>query len=120
MLRRISLDPHDAILVREALAYMGRRLFDPADSARLTAVEDRVEELLLEGGQFSRSELVIDDGEVESLVTALRAYAEELSHPGSDPSNRRRVAQITNLLSALGPPAGFLAGLRRLLRKIGL
>lgn len=116
MARCLILDRNDLALLRESLSYMERRIFDPDDSRSLRGITDRIEEILLSGIPEG-SELILDDSESRAAATALRSYAQELSHPGSDVSNRRRVARLRSLVENLEPSTGPVQALWQWIRK---
>jgi len=90
---RLPLGRDDTVLLREAAAYLSRRMSDPRDVETLGQVEDRLDALLL-GRAREAGVLELDPRQADVLDMALASYAEILSAPGSDVSNRARIARL--------------------------
>jgi hypothetical protein len=97
----LRLDRDDLILLRETAAYMARRMRDPRDTETLGEIEDRLDQLLL-GDAAGRAPLILDRRQGEVLRVALESYAQVLAAPGSDYSNRARVARLGRMGRRLG------------------
>lgn len=110
------LETGDLVLLREVLGYMERRIFDPSHQERLRRVTVRVEDALLTSG--GPGELALDRDEARTLAMTLESYSEELSRPGSDVSNRPRVARMREMIAELGPSEGRFRGLRLWFRRL--
>ena len=112
---RLSLDGGDLQLLQEALAYMGRRFFDPQDSAIILDIEDYLESARRQVPSGRPCELTLEKPRAMLLRRVLRAYSDELNRPSSDTSNRERIARMHRLTKRLEQRAGqgILAGLRR-------
>jgi hypothetical protein len=117
MARRLTVHRHEMAFLRESLSYMERRIFDPTDSQLLRGLKDRIEEHLLGGSNDKESELILEEDEARAASTAFRSYADELSHPGSDASNRRRAVYLRALVEQLEPQPAPWSGLLRWIRK---
>ena len=107
---RLSLGRDDQVLLREAAAYMARRMRGPGDVARLGEIEDRLDALLIAAAP-GVGPLELDRPEARVLRTALGSYAEMLSAPGSDSSNRARVARLRGIDRRIGAGLGWRARL---------
>lgn len=94
MTLRFVLDRADQEILREALGYMSRRLFDPRDSDRLGELEDQLNAALTRGKASASAELILGGEHVDVLHKVIDGYSEELSHPSADRSNRARVARM--------------------------
>jgi hypothetical protein len=93
---RLSLGRDDQVLLREMAAYQARRMSDPRDVETLGEVEDHLDALLL-GRAREAGVLELNPRQAQVLGTALTSYAEMLSAPGSDVSNRARIARLQNV-----------------------
>jgi hypothetical protein len=112
---RLSLGRDDTVLLREAAAYLSRRMSDPRDVDTLGQVEDRLDALLL-GRAPEAGGLELDPRQAAVLDMALASYAEVLSAPGSDVSNRARIARLQNVsrrIRSRSTVIGRLFGRRR-------
>jgi hypothetical protein len=112
---RLELGRDDQVLLREAAAYMSRRMRDPGDVALLGEIEDRLDALLI--AATTGLPLELDRSHARVLRTALDSYAEMLSAPGSDSSNRVRVARLRRVDRAIGAGSGWRARLFGWLRR---
>ena len=97
MTLRLVLDRADQEILREALGYMSRRLFDPRDTDHLGEMEDQLDALLTRGDASTSAALVLGGDHVRVLHRVLDGYCSELSHPSADRSNRARVARMRSV-----------------------
>jgi hypothetical protein len=116
---RIRLDREDQVLLREATAYMARRMRDPSDVHELGEIEDRLDALLLGGGTAGTvaGELILEGRRGEVLCAALESYATELARPGSDFTNRPRVARLRRVIRTIRARSRWFGRLFAWLRK---
>jgi len=124
---RLRLTRADQELLREALAYVGRRMFDPRLAAQAGALEDDLDRLLTSsagepsgptgrgrerapGGGAAGSRppatLALAPESLRVLRMVLDAYGEELGRPVSAPENRGRVARMRELDRRLARQSG--------------
>jgi hypothetical protein len=97
MSHSLRLGGKDAELILEALAYMGRRFFDPSDRANLLEIESRLEEIRqLPPDQFP-VRIRLGDSLGILLSRALATYVEMLDRPSSSPANVSRIVRIRRL-----------------------
>ncbi|MCK4413149.1 MAG: hypothetical protein KAY32_06365 [Candidatus Eisenbacteria sp.] len=97
----MRLNRTDQAMVREALAYASRRMFDPHDTQRVGDLEDLVDVLLL-GPETRESGVLTVDGEhLRVFRVALIAYCEALDHPSTDSTNRVRIARLRRMVQWL-------------------
>ena len=113
---RLPLSRDDQVLLREAAAYLSRRMRDPRDVETLGEVEDRLDELLL-GRARHAGVLELDRRQADVLSTALASYAEMLSAPGSDASNRARIVRLQGVRRRIRTGSGWLARVWSWLRR---
>ncbi len=109
---RLRLEREETRLLREAAAYMSRRMRDPGDVVRLGEIEDRLDAVLIAAGP-GPDMLELEGREARVLRTALDSYSEMLSAPGSDVTNRARVARLQRIDRRIGARLGWLGWLRR-------
>jgi len=100
---RIRLDREDQVLLREAVAYMARRMCDPRDVHELGETEDRLDALLLGASPANAGAggLTLEGRQAEVLRAALESYAGVLAQPGSDFTNRARVVRLRRVIRAI-------------------
>jgi len=120
MRARLRLQRDELGLVREALAFVGRRIFDPLVADRVGELEDELDRRLTDPATPPVALLTLDGERLRALRTVLTAYADELDHPSTDHTNRARVARLRELDRRLarqsgwrGRLAGWLAPWRR-------
>jgi hypothetical protein len=113
---RLRLTRDDQALVREALAYVSRRMFDQRLAQTAGALEDELDRLLTAPAPPPPGAvLTLESEPLRVLRLVLAAYVEELSRPVSDPANRARVARMRALDRQLAAASGWRGWLRRLL-----
>lgn len=105
----VKLAPGERAVIQEAVAYMGRRFFDPSDSQTLLEIEDRLDEARRNGD----AQLQLDTQQIGVLRRVLQSYAATLDHPSTDAINRRRIAQMTSIERRLERTVSPLGRLRR-------
>ncbi len=113
---RLLLEREETRLLREAAAYVARRMRDPGDVTRLGEIEDRLDALLIAAAP-GRDALALERVGARVLRTAIDAYAEMLSAPGSDVSNRARVARLRRIDRRIGVALGWRGRLFGWLRR---
>lgn len=109
---RLPLGRDDTTLLREVTAYQARRMRDPRDVETLGEVEDRLDALLL-GRAQPAGVLELEPHQARVLAVALASYTEMLRAPGSDVSNRARIARLQGIgrqLRSRATPLGRLLG----------
>jgi hypothetical protein len=115
---RMRLNRADQALVREALAYASRRVFDPQAAGRVGDLEDRVDALLL-GAETRESGVLSLDAEQRPVFrAALVAFCETLDHPSTDATNRARIARLRQMIRWLDSRASWSARLGAWVRAI--
>lgn len=105
----VRLEPGDRAVIQEAVAYMGRRFFDPTDSQILLTIEDRLDEAR-RGGD---AQILLEIPQIAVLRRVLESYAGTLDHPSTDAINRRRIAQMATIDGRLGRRVSPLGRLQR-------
>lgn len=90
----LQLSRADQALLREALAYVGRRMFDVRVAQTIGALEDELDRLLTDPAAAAGARIDLGAEPLRVLRLVLEAYAEELGRPVSDPGNRARVARM--------------------------
>lgn len=113
---RMPLEWEEQVLVREALAYMGRRLFDPRDTGPAGELEDWLDAALTRGSERGAIELPLREAHVRVLRRVFAAYAEALDHPSAAEENRARVRRLQQLERRLAGRSHWLGRLVRWLR----
>ena len=98
MTARIRLERSEQEIVREALAYASRRVYDERGSAVVGELEDWLDQLLLRKGGPAPGTIVMPDEHLRVLRTALEAYSEALDHPSTEGSNRVRIARMRRIM----------------------
>ena len=106
---QLRLARTDQVLVREALAYVGRRLFDPRVRTQVEGLEEDLDELLTSRDAGGDAILTLDAERRSALRLVLAAYVSELAHPAADASNRARAARLRALDRELVRRGGWLA-----------
>jgi hypothetical protein len=108
---QLRLARTDQVLVREAIAYVGRRLFDPHVRTQVEGLEEDLDELLTGRDAGADANLMLDEARRRALRLVLAAYVSELTHPAADDSNRARAARLRALDRELARRGGWLARL---------
>lgn len=93
--------------MREALAFVGRRIFDPLIASRVGELEDEFDRLLTDRAAPPAAMLALEGERLSALRTVLTAYADELDHPSTDHTNRARVARLRALDLRLERQSGW-------------
>jgi hypothetical protein len=118
MARRIVLQGEELAILREALRFMERRIFDPADSKMLHEMADKIEDAILDRKGLHPLEMELTDDRLQLISQVLLTYADHLNHPGADPSNRSRCLQIGEMVDRWRPAGKNLGGLITQLKRI--
>ena len=105
----VKLAPGERDVIQEAVAYMGRRFFDPRDSRILLEIEERLDEARRNGDV----RLYLEVDQVGVLRRVFESYAATLDHPSTDAVNRRRIAQMATIDRRLGRATSPLGRLKR-------
>ncbi len=114
MSRHVHLTQGESELLLEALAYMGRRFFDPGDQGAILELEEAIEQVRrLE--RDARRDLVLPEPLAELLMRVLAAYGRELRHPATAADNRERSDRIRRLGLRVQRAGGMLGRLRGLI-----
>ncbi len=114
MSRIVLLAHGESELLLEALAYMGRRFFDPGDQGAILDLEEAIEQVRRRQPSGRRS-LVLPEPQAELLMRVLAAYGRELRHPATAADNRERADRIRRIGLRVQRAAGMLGRLRGLL-----
>ncbi len=96
------LELSDLKLLHEALRYRVKRVFEPAESVRLTGILDRVEELLLNRTAEARG-LRLSPPEQDVLARQVLAYCAELTGRGASEVGRQQAMQLKRLVVTISP-----------------
>ena len=96
----------DLELLYEALLYLRKRVFQPADAVRLQGLLDRVEEMILRSAEDELS-LRLSPPEQEVLRREAPRYYEALTQRGGSAEGARSAARLRSLLDALAPEPGL-------------
>jgi len=115
---RLRLNRNDQAMVREALAYASRRVFDPENAQRVGDLEDLVDALLLGSETRESGGLVLDEDHQPVFRAALVAFCEALDHPSTDATNRARIARMRRMVQWLDSRSRWPARLGAWLRGI--
>ena len=99
MTSQLLLERQDQEIVREALAYVGRRVFDERGSAIVGELEDRLDALLLRPAGPAPGTIEMTGEHLQALRSALETYCEALDHPSTHGSNRARIAHMRRIIS---------------------
>ncbi|MBU1702585.1 MAG: hypothetical protein KJ970_05605 [Candidatus Eisenbacteria bacterium] len=118
MPRRIKLEGEELEILREALRYMERRIFDPEDSRILHEMADALEDAILDRKGLHPLEMELTDDRLGLISKVLLTYADHLNHPGADISNRRICRQIGEMVDRWLPVDKKWGGLFAPLKKI--
>ncbi len=113
MNRHVRLEEGESELLLEALAYMGRRFFDPGDQGAILEIEEAIERVRRQTPQRGRRRLVLSEARAALLMRVLAAYGRELNHPATAADNRERSHRIRRIGLRVQRAAGPLAPLRR-------
>lgn len=117
--RGLTLTESDFELVLEAVLYMSRRFFAPADAMALREIEEKLDGLRRVGVTAEGAALRLDPKQNDVLTRALLAYADELNHPASDASNRARSRRLRTLATPPKPMANVMSRIRNWLTGSG-
>jgi hypothetical protein len=90
----LDLQRADLPLLREALAYVARRIYARPDAEVVGVLEEKLDALLLDGQSAPRVRLGLAGDQARVLRLVLESYAAQLDHPSADSSNRARVARL--------------------------
>jgi hypothetical protein len=112
MAKQIRLDQNDFDLVQEAVLYMGKRFFAPGDVMALTEIEEKLDGLRRQGLGAESPGLMLSATQYDVFSRAMSAYADELNHPASDPSNRARSRRLQALALKPKPLAILVSQIR--------
>jgi hypothetical protein len=107
MRARLRLQRDELGLVREALAFVGRRIFDPLVADRVGELEDELDRRLTDPAAPPVAMLALEGERLHALRTVLTAYADELDHPSTDHTNRVRIARLRELDRRLARRSGW-------------
>jgi hypothetical protein len=99
MTSQLHLERQDQEIVREALAYVSRRVYDEHGSGVIGELEDRLDELLLNSSGPAPGTIVMTGEHLRALRSALETYCEALDHPSTHGSNRARIAHMRRIIS---------------------
>ncbi|MBP6875696.1 MAG: hypothetical protein KBD56_06460 [Candidatus Eisenbacteria bacterium] len=99
MTARLHLERKEQEIVREALAYVSRRLYDQHASEVVGDLEDWLDEILLRKSGPGPGTLIMTDEHARMLYSALQSYSDALDHPSTDRSNRARIACMRRIMA---------------------
>lgn len=99
MTARVHLERKEQEIVREALAYVSRRVYDQRASEVVGDLEDWLDEMLVRKSGPGPGTLIMTDEHARILYSALQSYSDALDHPSSDRSNRARIARMRRIVA---------------------
>ena len=121
MSRRIKLEGEELEILREALRFMERRIFDPEDSNILHEMAEKLEDAILDRKGLHPLELEVTTDRLQLISQVLLTYADHLNHPGADLSNRQRCLKIGEMVDQWQPVPKNMGGfLKRVIKFFGL
>jgi len=115
MKRHVQLEEGESELLLEALAYMGRRFFDPQDQGAILEIEDAIETVRRQTPRRGRRHLALTEAQAVLLMRVLAAFGRELNHPATAVDNRERRDRIRRIGMRVQRARGLLGPLRKLL-----
>ncbi len=111
-----SLDRRDLQLLHEALTYLAKRSFQPADAVRIHGLQERVEDLLLDA-EAGPSSLRLSPPEQDVLARAIPVYCDALTQRGGSLQGSAEAERLRWIVRRIAPAPG--AWWRKLLGRSG-